>query len=95
MINKAVNFIKIEENTPEVIFEILLAAFSFEYIWEKYRQEIKDTTVIEEAGLIEIAKKISLETGFMEKYANKREKLNFICLLLYAVSYGQSCIESL
>ena len=31
----------------------------------------------------------------MNKYSNKRERLNFICLLLYAVSYGQSCIESL
>lgn len=95
MINNAVNFIEIEKNTSEVIFELLLADFSFEDIWRNYLKNSKDATVIEEKSLIVTAVNMVRENNFLNKYSNKRERLNFICLLLYAVSYGQSCIESL
>lgn len=95
MINEAVNFIDIELNLPEVIFELLLADFSFEEIWRNYLEVINSATVMEESALTTTAVNMARKTGFLEKYSNKRERLNFVCLLLYAVSYGQSCIESL
>lgn len=94
-IGRAVDFNDINNNSPEIVFELLLANFSFEKIWEEYKPFSEDDSVLEEASLMKTAKKMSQETGFMHKYATKREKLNFICVLLYAVSYGQSCIESL
>lgn len=95
MINKAVDFINIEKNLPEVVFELLLADFSFEEIWRHYLEVVSDTTVMEESALMTTAIEMANKTYFLEKYSNKRERLNFVCLLLYAVSYGQSCIESL
>ena len=95
MINKAVDFINIEKNLPEVVFELLLADFSFEEIWRHYLEVVSDTTVMEESALMTTAIEMAKKTYFLEKYSNKRERLNFVCLLLYAVSYGQSCIESL
>ena len=50
---------------------------------------------MEEVFLRKCAIEIEERTGFLKRYAKKREKLNFICILLYAASYGQSCIESL
>ena len=94
-IGRAVDFNEIDNNSPEIVFELLLANFSFEEIWAEYTSLSKDNSVIEDVALVETAKKISQETHFMCKYSTKREKLNFICVLLYAVSYGQSCIESL
>ncbi len=95
MINKAVDFINIEKNLPEVVFELLLADFSFEEIWRHYLEVVSDTSVMEESALMTTAIEMANKTYFLEKYSNKRERLNFVCLLLYAVSYGQSCIESL
>lgn len=95
MIRNAVDFVNIEDNTAEVIFELLLADFSFEEIWENYIKYADDATVMEEKALIKVAVDMEFSTRFLNKYLNKRERLNFICLLLYAVSYGQSCIESL
>lgn len=95
LMNKAVDFQDIANNRPEVIFELLLADFSFEEIWKSCEPFNKESSVLEEKVLILAANDIQEKTRFMEKYVLKREKLNFICILLYAVSYGQSCIEAL
>lgn len=95
LINKAVDFQDIANNRPEVIFELLLADFSFEEIWKSCESFNEESSVLEEKVLILAANDIQEKTRFMDKYSLKREKLNFICILLYAVSYGQSCIEAL
>ncbi len=95
MINKVVDFKAIQNNEPEIVFELLLANFSFEEIWDNYREFTEDLSSVEGDLLVKVGEKMSRETNFMKKYEAKREKLNFICILLYAVSYGQSCIEAL
>lgn len=95
MINKVVDFKTIQNNEPEIVFELLLANFSFEEIWDNYRKFTEDLSSVEGDLLVKVGEKMSRETNFMKKYEAKREKLNFICILLYAVSYGQSCIEAL
>ena len=95
LIDNVVNFKIIQENSPEIVFELLIADFSFEQIWEIYSEFATDMSSIEAEILLKTAEQIALKTGFMKRYEAKRERLNFICILLYAVSYGQSCIESL
>ena len=95
VIFEAVDFINIDRNEVGVIFELLLANFSFEEILQSYRIYSSDISVMEEVFLRKCAIEIEERTGFLKRYAKKREKLNFICILLYAASYGQSCIESL
>ena len=95
LIDDVINFKIIQKNKPEIVFELLLADFSFEEIWENYMNFTVDRSSVEGDLLLKTAEKLSAETEFMKKYEIKREKLNFICVLLYAVSYGQSCIESL
>ena len=50
---------------------------------------------MEEVFLRKCAIEIEGKNQAFKALCQKREKLNFICILLYAASYGQSCIESL
>lgn len=95
LIQSAVDFQNIEKNEADVIFELLLANFSFEEILLEYRLYSDDISVMEQSLLKKTAKELETRTSFLSRYEKKRERLNFICILLYAVSYGQSCIESL
>ena len=95
LLNGAVNFREINQNEAEIIFELLLANFSFEEILRTYREYSNNISVMEEPFLRYTALELQRRTGFLKRYEKKREQLNFVCILLYAVSYGQSCIESL
>lgn len=95
LLSKAVDFENISNNTPDVVFELLLSDFSFCEIYNSYCIYSKKIEAIEGEILIKCAEKLEKNTSFMSKYKMKRERLNFVCVILYAVSYGQSCIESL
>ena len=60
---------------PEVVFELLLADFSFEEIWRHYLEVVSDTTVMEESALMTTAIEMANKTYFLEKYSNKRENI--------------------
>lgn len=96
MIQAAVDFDCIQNNREEVIFELMLANFSFMELLAFYGESSgKSFCVMEGALLKQSALTAEARTGFMKRYRNRRERMSFICVLLYALSYGQSCIESL
>ena len=95
MIRAAVDFEDIGKNSVDVIFELLLANFTFEQILQEYTIHSRDIGVMEETFLRLTARELERKVPFLRRYEKKRERLSFICVLLYAVSYGQSCIEAL
>ena len=95
MVYDAVNFHNISDNEVEVIFELLVANFSFREIMECYYRYSSDVSVMEGDLICNVADELQKKYNFMKRYETKRERLNFVCVLLYAVSYGQSCIENL
>ncbi|MFR1518211.1 MAG: ATPase, T2SS/T4P/T4SS family [Clostridia bacterium] len=95
MIRAAVDFEDIGKNSVDVVFELLLANFTFEQILQEYTIHSRDIGVMEETFLRLTARELEGKVPFLRRYEKKRERLSFICVLLYAVSYGQSCIEAL
>lgn len=87
-IEKAVNFEDITANTDDVIFELLIANISLGTLIDKYN--IRDTFYCELLREIAVCEK-----NIMERYHHKSERLLFIASLIYAMGYGQDCIESL
>lgn len=95
LICRAVDFCDISKNEPDVIFELLMADFSFEEIIREYREYSNEIALIDGEILRCVGEHIEQKFNFLSRYDGKRERLNFICTLLYAISYGQSCIETL
>ena len=91
----AVDFTSVEGNEESVIFELLIANYTFENIMERCKQHRKSSSTIDGDCLKEVAADFSNTDHFLQRYEKKRERMYFICTLLYAVCYGQGCIESL
>lgn len=87
-IEKAVNFEDITANSDEIIFELLVSDISLGTLIDKYK--ICDTFRIEQLREIALCEK-----DIMQRYSRKEERLLFIAKLIYAMGYGQDCIESL
>lgn len=94
-IAEAVNFQDMAQNDYEVIFELLLANLPFARIIEIYQNMNPDSYIIEGEEIKQTAAFLEATEHFMQRYQKRREQMNFVCILLYAISYGQSCIESL
>ena len=80
LLNGAVNFREIDQNEAEIIFELLLANFSFEEILQTYREYSNNISVMEETFLRSAAIELQRRTGFLKRYEKKREQLNFVCI---------------
>lgn len=74
LLNGAVNFREIDQNEAEIIFELLLANFSFEEILQTYREYSNNISVMEETFLRSAAIELQRRTGFLKRYEKKREQ---------------------
>lgn len=86
-----INFERIEDNDPQIVFEFLLENRSLGNLIDKYNIENKLSTV----ELMEIAANENIDGSISKRYRIKRERCIFLSLLLYAFAYGQACIDSL
>ena len=87
-INKLVDFNDILSNSDDVIFELLMANRKLGKLIDIYH--IKNDFV--SSTLRKIANQ---EQEFMSRYSKTNEQFIFIATLIYSMSYGQDCIESI
>jgi len=91
IIEELIDFEKIEKNDNCIIFEILINNINLCEILDKY----KVNHLFSKELLVEIALNENINRRISIKYEKRRSRISFIAGVLYAITYGQDCIDSL
>lgn len=91
LLGTAVNFEDIQKNNIYILYEMLLFDGNFSYWLKKYG----DTHEFNDVHLLTAISEKEKNGEFRNLFSAQRSKKRFIANIVYAMAYGQDCIESL
>lgn len=91
IIEEIIDFKNIENNDNSIIFEMIIENIGLCEILEKYNIQSNFT----KEKLMEIAIKENINDEISNKYEKRRSRITFVSGILYDITYGQDCIDSM
>ena len=91
LLDDAVNFVEIQKNNIYILYEMLLFDGNFTYWLRKYGNGYEFN---EEHLSAAISDKIALG-DLIKSFSTQHSKKRFVANIIYAMAYGQDCVESL
>ncbi len=88
-VNELIDFKEILNNSPQILFEMLLEVYDMSDIIKKYNFKNK----ISESDIKEICEKE--KNVIAKKFSKYVDRLKLIAIIIYAKEYGQDCVDTL